>query len=182
MQLSRLFAVSVRLNCSRSLGAEAGVVVRGFLFQLGVLMQIRFDEAEGRWYVGKLQFSSEEAAQLYLDARRVQEAPSKPHPVPAWVYIVGSVLTFSMLFLWVWSFTNDKAGPTAVVSPSALSNVSKQTLEGVAFLINANGKLCAEVLEVRRRDDGRFAVVCRESRAQALQKGYTVDLKNGSVE
>jgi hypothetical protein len=63
-----------------------------------------------------------------------------------------------------------------------LSDVSKQTLEGVAFLINANGKLCAEVLDVRRRDDGRFAVVCRESRGQALQKAYTVDLKSGSVE
>lgn len=145
-------------------------------------MQIRFDEAEGRWYVGKLQFSSEEAAQLYLDARRVPEAPSKPHPVPAWVYVVGSVLAFSALFLWALISFNDKVGPTPDISPSRLSNVSKQTLEGVAFLINANGKLCAEVLDVRRRDDGRFAVVCRGSRGQALQKGYTVDLNSGSVE
>ena len=52
-------------------------------------MQIRFDEAEGRWYVGKLQFSSEEAAQLYLGTRHAPKVPSKPHPVPAWVYIVG---------------------------------------------------------------------------------------------
>lgn len=147
-------------------------------------MQIRFDETEGKWFVGPLAFSSEEAARLYLDARQDEIAPAKPHPVPAWAYILGSIIFFTLLFIWVRASVEDRAAPVEATHGRALdlNSVSKQTIDGVGFLINANSKLCAEVLEIRQRDDGKYAVVCREIRAQSQQKKYTVDMKSGAVD
>lgn len=68
-----------------------------------------------------------------------------------------------------------------VSANAQLVNLTYEQKEKFATIINMNGRLCAQVLEVRRHDQKTYYVLCELYRDKLQQGAYYVDLSSGKV-
>lgn len=69
----------------------------------------------------------------------------------------------------------------AVPAQAELIKPTADQREQFATLINLNGLLCAQVIEVRKRESKTYYVVCETYRNRLEQRAYLVDLKTGKA-
>lgn len=92
-----------------------------------------------------------------------------------------SMLWLAGLAMAIAAVTLQKPAPPLDGATEAVS-LSLEQRERFATLINMNGKLCANVMEARRRQDSNaYYVECEERRDSVARVGYDVDLKTGKV-
>ncbi len=107
-----------------------------------------------------------------------QAITATPRPKPGrgpWFWGgLGAMLLLGFLVLKDMNRTVPVGYPPAAVSDS--------TLEGIATLINVNGKLCGKVTSANSIGSDRYSVTCNEYRDGAGTVNYVVNMRTGRLE
>lgn len=101
-------------------------------------------------------------------------ARAKPARGPWFWGGAGALLLLGFLVL------KDMGRPATTGYPPV--GVSDSTLEGIATLINVNGKLCGKVTSATHTGANRYAVACNEYRDGSGTVKYVVNLATGKLE
>jgi uncharacterized membrane protein YvbJ len=71
--------------------------------------------------------------------------------------------------------------PSAGTTSNLANKVDQNAKDGMASIINLNGRLCADVVAVYDIGGGQYTVDCVEYRDGTGRVSYTVDLNKGKV-
>lgn len=94
----------------------------------------------------------------------------------------GLLIAVAINVVLVYVFWPAAKPSQADVPQEVRTSASPESLETMAFVINASGNLCAKVVRMARQVKDTYDVVCTEYRAGATSTAtYQVDLTTGRV-
>jgi len=134
------------------------------------------------WYRGT-RFTSQEAMDLYAASRA--DKPSGASMAP-WKQALIACLIVTFVFVILAKVINEKhdltpASGTPGPTENTIPNVSFDTKETLALMINVHGELCAQVNNVERVDVNEYSVTCTRYRDGTGSASYIVNARTGVV-
>ncbi len=134
------------------------------------------------WYRGK-RFTSQESMDLYAASRSTKPTGASMAP---WKQALIACLVVVFGFVILAKITNENHDPNLVPGISGSTentnpNVSFDTKEILALMINVRGELCAHVNKVERVDVDEYSVTCTRYRDGTGLASYVVNARTGVV-
>lgn len=129
-----------------------------------------------------VEFSSKEAMELYVASRTKGSGNIKTGSMSFKnVLVIIMVLFLVTCTIDVLRTSRSTSASDTTPAPLAPKVLTQEAKDGFAFLINANGKLCAKVEYLSHIQGDDYRVGCTAYRDGSRQTSYTVNMKTGEV-